>query len=174
MLDDLTLKYLKENNYHFSKTPQGYHFSHKRDWSWLIILGGFMAVVIFIINIRSPLSGVLGCAGIGLIVAVIILSIKKKPFFEINQLDSLLIFRDQSIAIREATALKIQSDFVAEYTSAFKETSEEYRTTIHAHFNDETSISLFSFKTDYKEPSEPIIALYQFLKLTMKEVKEAR
>lgn len=59
MLDKPTLKYLKENNYYFEKTLTGFCFNRKKDWSWLIITGGFIGLIIFIVNIRDSWAGLI-------------------------------------------------------------------------------------------------------------------
>lgn len=172
MLDKPTLKYLKENNYHFEKNLTGFCFKRKRDWSWLIITGGFIGLIIFIVNIRDPWAGFIGCSCVLLAVLFLILVVKNKPFLEINHYDSTLRIGMRCVSLNMAESIKIESKLVAEYTSAFKETSQEFRTTINLQLEDRETILLFKFKTDYQEPSEPINGLYQFLKSSLKGVEK--
>ncbi len=146
MLTEQTLNFLKDNNYYFEKTSHGFRFSKKRDWSWLIITGGFAAVVVFVINIREPLLGYLSCGAIAIFVAGIILLVKNQAFFIIDHKYRTIEFKGTSMPFKIIDRLDLESEFIAEYTSAFKETSQEYRTSINLHFTRLQERSSFQFQ----------------------------
>lgn len=109
------------------------------------------------------------CAAVLIVVVTIVMMVKNAPFLEINHDNSTMKIGSRPFPLYAAESLQIQSDLVAEYTSAFKETSQEFRTNINVQLKDQEMILLFEFKTDYQEPSAPINALYQFLKSSLKQ-----
>lgn len=70
-------------------------------------------------------------------------------------------FQSQMSAIK---SIELHSEYVDEYTSACKETSEEHHITISMKLDPHYRINLLILKSDYSEPSSEILETYNWVK----------
>ncbi len=61
--------------------------------------------------------------------------------------------------IHKITNIEISSTLVDEYSSAFKETSQEFRIDLTIYLNGGENFRILSFKSDYEQPSTEILEI---------------
>lgn len=158
ILSQKALDFLSDNGYKFQSKNQAISFSKPRDMTWLILLAGFIGIIELIINIRSIPTGVLICGVLGVITYAIIRSVKRKPFFMIdfmNKKATYVLSKDEVFdLIGKVSGINTQSQFTGNYTSAMKETNEEYSIAINLKMGKSEQLALFRFKADYQHPDE--------------------
>jgi hypothetical protein len=81
-------------------------------------------------------------------------------------------FEKRWIHYSEIVELNIASKFVDEYSSSFKNTSEEYLVKIGMKLKSGKNLPLFKLSNDFLEPSKEIIALHDWLEGLLAAGKE--
>lgn len=93
---------------------------------------------------------------------------KGKILLEINTEEKRFKIHSRSFtsnwaSIDSINEMSLRSKYVDEYTSAFKNTSEEHQITIELNINGHGVVQVFKFSADYAEPSKEINEVYAFL-----------
>ncbi|WP_258104445.1 hypothetical protein [Marinoscillum sp. MHG1-6] len=171
--------FLSDNGYSLKAKDKIISFTKNRDFTWLILLAGFLGLVGFVLNIRSFATGIAICVVLAIITTAIILYARRKPFFVLDYNKGTAMYKYSSKEIFDLTenvsGIVTQSTFAGEYASAMKETTEEYDISIHFRMGDEQLIG-FRFKGDYEEPKQvkEIVDQIKQALTALKEVKKAK
>ena len=78
---------------------------------------------------------------------------------------------DQPLGI--IAQITLNSKFIDEYTTAARNSVEEYLISISIHLISKEQVTLFQIKSDQSEPTEEINEIYNLLENTVKEAKAA-
>lgn len=165
---------LDKNGYLLRVSGSTISFTKSRDLNWLVILIGFICTLLIIGFIRTPISGLIICGSLVSLSWLIVLLTRKKPFFELNLSNQR--FRHHEFTTLQPmgniTEISAQTNFESEYTSAFKETSEEYSVKLKLTLNSGVQLNLFKLSSDYKELPPEIEEFYNYLKTLITLAKQ--
>lgn len=160
---------LEDNGYSYGHNASIYSFKHSSGTAIGVIvvaaLVGFFNIVFIVMH---PIPGIIA---FGLLIVATITVLRKLVGKTLIMMDT----KNKTFTINTPTysqnwtslntilGITLKSKYVDEYTSAFKNTSEEHLVTIHLNLVSGRNILLFKFSSDYAEPTEEINEVYYFL-----------
>ena len=164
-LSEKTIDLLSENGYRIVTNENIIKIHQSGSTRTLILLLGiFFCVASLVLTAVTPLFSFLWF--------LIILSItiyqynqqKGKSTVIINLEKQFISYGNFQSQMNAIQSVELHSEYVDEYTSAFKETSEEYHITISIKLEPHYRINLLIIKSDYPEPSAEILETYNWVK----------
>ena len=75
---------------------------------------------------------------------------------------------DRCVEFAEVSGVFIKSKYLGTYSSANKGTSEEYGISIGVELTEGETLTLFSYKSDYQQPSREIMEVHDYVKSVLK------
>jgi hypothetical protein len=165
---------LEDNGYSYKYIESICQFNRSSSAAIGVIgVAAFIAVIIVLVIVLDPLYGILAMLLLILGTFGIVKTLVNKPFLLINSdhktfAIDLPEYNRGWNPVNKVASITLKSKFVSEYTSAFKETSEEHLVTIHLNLDSGRNIMLFKFSSDYAEPTPEINEVYSFLENSFK------
>jgi ABC-type protease/lipase transport system fused ATPase/permease subunit len=165
---------LEDNGYSFRHNESIYTFKHSSGAAiGVIVVAAMVAIFNIVFIVIHPIPGLIA---FGLLIVATITVVKKlvgKTLIMIDNKDKTFTINTPTYsrgrhAFETVLAITLKSKYVDEYTSAFKNTSEEHLVTIHLNLDSGRNIMLFKFSSDYAEPTPEINEVYSFLKNSFK------
>lgn len=162
------------NGYKVCQTKRVVEITHSNKEYYSIVFLGFVLVIVsFLLMILSWILGILA------LIASIVLTLKTgnnsrgRSYFKLNLQEKWFVTIDGkwgkfSRYFDEVDELGYSSEFVSEYASANKSTSQEYRVDIHIRLTSGHKIDLFRFQTETLEPPNSVEGIIEALKSTFK------
>lgn len=173
-LSKKAVRMLGDNGYSFKQEGDIYTFTHSSNAAiGVIVMAAFVALFNVLFIIINPIPGTIAFI---LLIAATITVVKKlvgKTLIEIDIKRKLLAISTRAYtcnwsSVNTVNEIILKSKYVDEYTSAFKNTSEEHMVTISLNLNAHGAIQLFKFSADYAEPSDEVNEVYAFFENAFK------
>ena len=98
-------------------------------------------------------------------------SVQTHFILKIEQPNRVLRNGHNEIAIKDIKSVDFNSKYIAKYTSAFKDTSEEHKISLIISMKGGQKHTIFNFKSDYANPSSEMNQLRDFIS---KEINKAK
>ncbi|MEP1096730.1 MAG: hypothetical protein ABJG78_16555 [Cyclobacteriaceae bacterium] len=164
---------LEDNGYKFKMADNLITFKRATEYTSIVVVSFIVLIVaapLFIFNsLLAWLTIILGAAGL----YVRFKYYSKKMNFTVNLTTKKFDFFDNSIELERqslsfAKKLIIHSRFISEYSSSFKNTSEEHQISMRIQLLSGSIFTLFKFHSDYEEPSEEMMEVHDFVKNLIK------
>ena len=169
LLSKKAIRVLEDNGYKYKQSDEFILFRKSTEYISIIVVSVIGLIIAFPLFIFNTFLGILTLL---LVAAGIVFRYKyysKKMVFSINLktqkfnfLDHVIELENQSLSF--ASKIILHSRFKDEYTSAFKNTSEEHHITIGMELLSGSMFTIFRFYSDYSKPSEEMLEVYKLVK----------
>lgn len=166
---------LQDNSYQLKQSGEGLEISR---WSLdRIVLHVFLLLfMLFMGVVATSLHLGLGVIAWLLIAAVAVWQYensKRKIKFSINKYSRAIQVANVNLKPSGIESLDFNSQFVASYTSAFKDTNEEHNISICITTANGHTYEVINFKSDYAEPCEAIREIGSLIKNEIAQLRPA-
>lgn len=165
-------EFLLDNGYYFKENDDQVLFKPSKFIGRTLIVI-MIVIMLFWLILGSGLHPVFPALplGLGLVVLTYLVFVGpirrslNKPPIVINMKERIISYQNESVSFDWVKTLKSKSKFIAEYTSAFKTTNQEFEIKLQLVDHNQVRLLILTFTSDYKEPCEYIkeIARYIFL-----------
>ncbi len=176
LLSKEAIRVLEDNSYKFIQGEDLIVFKRAKEYTTIIVIGGLFFFVALVLFIFSTLFGILTLLLGAAAIFVKVRYFTKKMDFIVNLKTLKFDFYDNEIDLDQqslsfASKIILHSKFVASYASADKSTNEEHRITINIKLLSGSTFTLFAFHSDYSEPSDEIVEIYELIKKLIRWTK---
>lgn len=158
---------IQDHGYYLSSTDQVLSFKPSRATAYgLIAIMVFMMSPGLILIFHFPLVGLIMSAIVFLFFSFPIRNRLKRKSLALNPSKKRLFLGDESCHFLDISEINYNSEFISEYTSAYKKTNKEYHMTLRATAKNGRKWDLLVFRSDYPEPSEPMKEIASLIRNT--------
>ena len=164
---------LRENDYHI-QARAGEIMIRRKSFTrfFIILLTSFLTLGMIVIGQLVPLFGLILLILIWVIAFVQFRNTPKNTTSIINLGNNNFQFQEHRYSVKHISTVNIMSELIDEYASAEKETNEEYLLSISLEIKDGQSFKVFALHSDYREPTQEILEIFEWLKKLLKTSKE--
>ncbi len=167
---------LEENGYSFKSKDGKVNIKRRSGFMGAIVLlfvTLFLSIPVFS---AGTIYGVILIGGVlgAIMIRRIFFTQKSSLTIDLNQKTFTAIvgtYHQEDQSLKMISAIKLNSKFVDEYTTAARNSVEEYLVSIAIQLITKEEITLFHLKSEQSEPTAEVNELYEFLENVVKEAK---